>query len=386
MLKPNRIFVSIVLTLLVVFLLPSCGSNSSDQLSDNNDTIQNKDLIEKLSSSKAEASVQDFLTGNQTISVEPLLVGNELDETDKSPSVKVNFNKTSNNYPISSSEVAFRDLEDSALYYQQNIEKLKEIDLRKDEKIITLKKENSELAKLLQSLEKEVEHLKLKSEIRGFSEESELISNEIVDLREKFEDNADIAKDVGQQSKSIDEVLVSDSFEKASPLTKDIMSQVQPKTVITGNIIRPSLQFDAVVTSLNGKSKEAFYTEFFVVETDLEEMLRDVNDLKPFMMPDGPITSYSELWARSRKTPFTYPNVLKTIRTALLDKVSAGKGARIRTDINGSAKIENLDQGDYYIIGTASLGKIGVTWNVPVKLKGGPNKISLTLSNSSWSE
>lgn len=367
-------------------MIPSCGSDSSDQLSDNNDTIQKKDLIEKLSSSKAEASIKDFLTGKQSITAEPLLTGNELEESDQSPPVKVNSNKVSNNKPISSSEVAFRDLEDSASYYQQNIEKLKKIDLIKDEKIITLKKENSELAKLLQSLEKEVEQLKLKSEIRGFSEESELISSEIVDLREKFEDNADIAKDVGQQSKSIDEVLVSDSFEKVSPLTKDIMTQVQPQTVITGNTIRPSLQFDAVVTSLNGKSKEAFYTEFFVVETDLDEMLRDLSDLKPFMMPEGSITSYSELWARSRKTPFTYPNVLKTIRTALLEKVSAGKGARIRTDINGSAKIENLDQGDYYIIGTASLGKIGVTWNVPVKLKGGPNKISLTLSNSSWSE
>ena len=60
--------------------------------------------------------------------------------------------------------------------------------------------------------------------------------------------------------------------------------------------------------------------------------------------------------------------------------------AKGSTDINGSAKVENLELGDYYIIGTASLGKIGVTWNVPVKLKGGPNKISLTLSNSSWSE
>ena len=222
-------------------MIPSCGSNSSDQLSDNNDTIQKKDLIEKLSSSKAEASIKDFLTGKQSITAEPLLTGNELEESDQSPPVEVNSNKISNNKPISSSEVAFRDLEDSASYYQQNIEKLKKIDLIKDEKIITLKKENSELAKLLQSLEKEVEQLKLKSEIRGFSEESELISSEIVDLREKFEDNADIAKDVGQQSKSIDEVLVSDSFEKVSPLKKDIMTQVQPQTVITGNTIRPSL-------------------------------------------------------------------------------------------------------------------------------------------------
>lgn len=386
MLKSNRTFVSIVLGILLVFLIPSCGSNSSDQSLDNNDTNQSNDLIEKLSSSKGEASIQDFLTGKQSIPSEPLFNGNDLGESDPIPSAKENFNKTTVTNPISSSEVAFRDLENSASYYHQNIEKLKKIDLIKDEKIVTLEKENSELTKLLQSLEKENEQLKLKSEIRGFSEESELITNEIIDLRGKFQDNADIARNVDQQSKSIDEVLVSDSFEKASPLTKDIMSQVEPQTITTGIVARPSLQFDAVVTSLNGKSKEAFYTEFFVVEADLEEMLRDLKDLKPYMELNSPISSYSELWARSRKTPFSYPNVLKTIRTALLEKVSAGKGARVRTDINGSAKVENLELGDYYIIGTASLGKIGVTWNVPVKLKGGPNKISLTLSNSSWSE
>ena len=33
------------------------------------------------------------------------------------------------------------------------------------------------------------------------------------------------------------------------------------------------LKFDAVVTSLNGKSKEAFYTEFFVVKEDLESVI-----------------------------------------------------------------------------------------------------------------
>ena len=126
-------------------MIPSCGSNSSDQLSDNNDTIQKKDLIEKLSSSKAEASIKDFLTGKQSITAEPLLTGNELEESDQSPPVKVNSNKISNNKPISSSEVAFRDLEDSASYYQQNIEKLKKIDLIKDEKIITLKRKTPNL-------------------------------------------------------------------------------------------------------------------------------------------------------------------------------------------------------------------------------------------------
>jgi len=36
-------------------------------------------------------------------------------------------------------------------------------------------------------------------------------------------------------------------------------------------------------------------------------------------------------------------------------------------------------------VGTASLGKVGVTWSVPVDLDEGMNKLSLTLGNSSWS-
>ena len=50
----------------------------------------------------------------------------------------------------------------------------------------------------------------------------------------------------------------------------------------------------------------------------------------------------------------------------------------VRTDINGYASVSKLSIGDYFVVGTASLGKVGVTWNVPVKLKDDSNKISLT--------
>ena len=36
-------------------------------------------------------------------------------------------------------------------------------------------------------------------------------------------------------------------------------------------------------------------------------------------------------------------------------------------------------------IPSAALGKIGVTWNAPIKITSGLNKLSLTLANSSWS-
>ena len=97
------------------------------------------------------------------------------------------------------------------------------------------------------------------------------------------------------------------------------------------------------------------------------------------------IDSYSELWARSRKNPFLYPNIQKKIRTILLNEVNIAKGKRIRTDIDGAGTIPELNIGEYYVIGSAALGKIGVTWNVPINITSGLNKLSLTLANSSWS-
>ena len=97
------------------------------------------------------------------------------------------------------------------------------------------------------------------------------------------------------------------------------------------------------------------------------------------------IDTYSELWARSRKNSFLFPNVQKNIRALLLNLVEKGQGRRVRTDVDGAARLSGLIKGKYFIIGTASLGKVGVTWSVPVVLKNGTNKMSLTLANSSWS-
>ena len=68
-----------------------------------------------------------------------------------------------------------------------------------------------------------------------------------------------------------------------------------------------------------------------------------------------------------------------------MKQVEGGNGRRVRTDINGAASVE-LKPGNYFIIGCAALGKVGVTWNVPVNLDSGVNKVSLTLANASWSQ
>ena len=94
---------------------------------------------------------------------------------------------------------------------------------------------------------------------------------------------------------------------------------------------------------------------------------------------------FAELWARSRKNSFLFPGIQKTFRAKLLELVENGRGKRIRTDIDGFASVEKLSVGQHFVIGTASLGKVGVTWSTPVILKPGINKLSLTLQNSVWS-
>jgi hypothetical protein len=160
-----------------------------------------------------------------------------------------------------------------------------------------------------------------------------------------------------------------------------------------GKVLTPSppptgsLDFDAVVTAANGKIKEAFYTEFFIAKSDLREILENAG-INLDNSKHKNISSHAELWAQSRKYPFRYPDLQKDIRKALLDSIDDEKnsGRRIRTDIDGSSgEIRSLVAGSYYIIGTASLGQVGVTWSVPVKVKSGRNKVSLTIANASWS-
>jgi len=38
------------------------------------------------------------------------------------------------------------------------------------------------------------------------------------------------------------------------------------------------------------------------------------------------------------------------------------------------------------LVGTAPVGKVGAVWNIPIRLKTGYNKTSLTLANTNWRE
>ena len=221
----------------------------------------------------------------------------------------------------------------------------------------------SELDVLKSEISKLKNNLALKSdELKGLRFRNDSLEGRINQLEAPLKSPSDINLNSNPNFKSF-----------ANPSLKN-------KTNIISNGC--DLHFDAVITSLSGKNKEAFYTEFFVLSESLEKIAR-VGGIDLAKYPN--IASHSELWARSRKNSFLYPGVHARLRTLLLDYVDNDKGFRVRTDVDGSAVVSGLKEGNYFVIGTASLGKIGVTWDVDVVLNLGINKISLTLANCSWS-
>ncbi len=299
--------------------------------------------------------------------------------------------------PKSTLEMTIRELENSSYSHQQGLEKIRELSLEKDQKISLLEYENASLLEKIKNLEAQLS-LGSKQPVKVNNDDLQ-VANEldfaINDLKTSYEANSKEVSFLKEQN-----LLISDKLEglekeekleiefvaqvegKDSNSTLDILKEIPPEELIIPTTSNCTLNFDAVVTSLNGKSKEAFYTEFFIIRKDLNTLMVENGIL---LSDFAEVTSYGELWARARKNPFLFPNILKQIRDLLLEEVSRNNGVRIRTDINGSATVQNLDKGNYYVVGTASLGKVGVTWSVPVDLDEGMNKLSLTLGNSSWS-
>lgn len=270
-----------------------------------------------------------------------------------------------------------------------SLDKFENENAAKDATIATLKELNSELLDEIKFLrEFQRENTRVPSDINELQGATTYDKDQFNDLRNKLNIAQNQINELLSQKENLESKVLQLSknpYSKvrlSAPFSLNTVESTEKYIVQSSAPASSSLQFDAVVTSINGKSKEAFYTEFFLLKKDLEVLLVK----SEIQLSDYPkIDSYSELWARSRKNPFLYPGVQKKIRTLLLNEVNLGQGKRIRTDIDGAGTLNQIKSGDYYLIGSAALGKIGVTWNTPINVTSGLNKLSLTLANSSWS-
>ena len=431
------IFFSSIATALAVALLISCGSKEPEADHDANGTAHAGDenaeaeslsaLIESAGSGVSQ-NLESFLDGADSSELQQSTVSSKADlhstGIEKSsgleePSVAQLVSAVGTASPEASleadkAEKALTNLEESAISLQQSTASLSESIERKDRTIASLTKLNKDLVSEVNRLKggndyvtpdsvttiggspsPQTKLLGLKSEIKNLRGNLLIKSNEIQDLRlrnDSLEERISVLEI--NPSKKFTPLRVSPSVESlitknlSAPSNDPVLGEeaVKETPLFIGGC---NLQFDAVVTALNGKNKEAFYTEFFIIDEDIENVLRvggiKLEEYSGTVSSTEKIDSYAELWAKARKNSFLYPKVQKNIRSLLLKIVEAGQGYRVRTDINGAATLENLPPGKFFVVGTASLGTVGVTWSVPIQLKSGTNKLSLTLANAAWS-
>ena len=140
-----------------------------------------------------------------------------------------------------------------------------------------------------------------------------------------------------------------------------------------------SIQLSAQVQFLNNKNRPAGFSEFFLVKNDLNTILNDSG----IRIPAGKnIKSTAELWARSVQRGYRYPGVASSIRNAL----ATNSLARLKTNSIGQANLDDIEPGNYFVIGTSPLGQVGVVWSKSVRLNPGANSIVLDLRDAEWAQ
>ena len=140
-----------------------------------------------------------------------------------------------------------------------------------------------------------------------------------------------------------------------------------------------NLQIQAKVQFLDNKVRPAGFTEFFLVDRKLSEIL-SAEGIKP-PTQDG-IQTHAEYWARSVQRGYQFPGIAAKIRNAL----ARSSLRRIKTNSLGVGNVDDLADGNFYIVGASTLGQVGVVWSKPVNLNNGDNVINLDLNDAAWAQ
>jgi hypothetical protein len=367
--------------------------------------------------SSSAHDLEALLGGEPPVAGEPAHGAESSDHGQLEPTISATHSEATEDFftsPNKDLEDLLSKLNNSKIIFEGQLATLKKMVEQRDETINSLKLINQQLRNEVKRLRKTSPgasgNLPINGEIQVLRDDLLKLKNtftlKVKELDELREYNKELLNGLDNLEPAAKRAWVSPPPANVNP-TRESTNVVAPDHNLdkllpdlpvvaplrsSGKVLTPSpptgsLDFDAVVTAANGKIKEAFYTEFFIAKSDLHEILENDG-----INLDNPkyknISSHAELWAQSRKYPFRYPDLQKDIRKALLDSIDDEKspGRRIRTDIDGnSGAITGLVAGSYFIIGTASLGQVGVTWSVPVNVKSGRNKVSLTIANASWS-
>ena len=243
------------------------------------------------------------------------------------------------------------DLEEGTISHQKSIDELRKINNRKDRTIASLTKLNQELVAEISRLKgKEdpvsdskadespsVKLIGLRAEIKNLRGNLLIKSKEIQDLR--------MRNDSLEERISVLEINPSKSFlarfvaQAGRSFSSRLLNSVVPSDdsdketkLFAGGC---NLQFDAVVTALNGK-QGSFLHRILHYRRRCRICSKKGRNRAFRISRDrfvcGVVGSF-------QKKLVLFPNVQKNIRSLLLKLVENGQGQRVRTDINGAGHL-----------------------------------------------
>ena len=161
-----------------------------------------------------------------------------------------------------------------------------------------------------------------------------------------------------------------------SPVTLPRSSSAGVQNIPEGDVM---LNLKVEVQFLNNRNRPAGFTEFFLVDRDLDQIMAGAGIRLP---GNEGIGSYAEYWARSIQRGYRFPGAAASIRNALANQSML----RIKTNSLGEANIENVKAGKYFLVGASTLGQVGIVWSKNVDLSNGNNQVSLNLRDAAWAE
>jgi hypothetical protein len=139
------------------------------------------------------------------------------------------------------------------------------------------------------------------------------------------------------------------------------------------------MDFQAMVQFLDKQVRPVANVEFFVMERGVG--IDQIAQRARISIPRG--QSAAELWVRSIHRGYNYPGVASQFRDAL----SKAAIDRFKTNSRGQARLQNLPEGDYVIIGAVPppMGAVGVVWSYPVQVKDG-GSLSVNLRHAKFAK
>jgi len=139
------------------------------------------------------------------------------------------------------------------------------------------------------------------------------------------------------------------------------------------------MDFQAMVQFLDKQVRPVANVEFFVMERGVG--IDQIAQRARISIPRG--QSAAELWVRSIHRGYNYPGVASQFRDAL----SKAAIDRFKTNSRGQARLQNLPEGDYVIIGAVPppMGAVGVVWSYPVQVTDG-GSLSVNLRHAKFAK